>query len=101
MKKFLSCTLIAMCAASSFAQVRIRSNNTMAIGEYPIDWESIPVENRDTVTTISLYGPNGDFRAGAHISFGDNSSIWGRNVQIGEMGNDSFGNFTSRITNEC
>jgi len=88
MKKLLTCTLFAVCAISVFAQVKIRSNSTISVGEHAVDWEETAPEKRDTITTLSLYGPNGDYRAGARITFGDNANINYRNVQIGEMGNE-------------
>ncbi len=88
MKKIFLCALLAVCGVSVFGQVKIRPNSTICIGQVPIDWEEVPSGSRDTLSTLNLYGPNGDFRAGAHISFGDNTSLYGRNVQIGEMGNE-------------
>ena len=73
--------LVAMATPMS-AQLIVRNSGHAEIGVNP------SASDGDTITTLKIFGPNGENAAGGRITFGDIPAT-GFNVMIGEHGNDN------------
>lgn len=95
MKKLLFLAVICLLASASpvSAQLIIRNSGHAEIGHDPFD----PVPEGlnpsyylglDTITALKIFGDNGEYAAGGHLTFGDNLLHNSYNVTIGELGYD-------------
>lgn len=78
--KALICLLLPVCAN---AQLTVQESGKVEIGQEQ-DLSNVPQEQRDTVTTLKLYG-TGVNGANSRISFGNAASLSDMNVMIGEL----------------
>lgn len=80
---FSSILFILLSSICAQAQLNIDHSGKVYVGEGRLN------HDLDSVLTMTLFGPNGDYRAGAKLAFGDfgrrESNGW--NVFVGEYGN--------------
>lgn len=87
--KFVAVAIAVASATTADAKLRHYSNSRVSIGEVTAeDAQNIKERDKDTVTTLKIYGPFGEWATGGRISFGDQESIYAQNVMVGELGTE-------------
>ncbi len=85
MKKNVLLTLFICLSMSLFAQLEVKQDGRINIGAAPPIDATLPLWQQDTLSTVKIFGPYGDMRAGGRISIGD-VTYYNKNVLIGELG---------------